>query len=403
MKAHSISGSDLLPVPGIRLAAIAAGIRYQGRNDLALIEIAQGSNVIAVFTRNRFCAAPVTIAKRHLSQTSPRFLVINSGNANAGTGARGLEDAERCCHALAHSQHLSAELVLPFSTGVIGERLPADKIVSVFPDLLGKLEADRWGEVSEAIMTTDTVPKALSRQVELQGGKITITGIAKGAGMIHPNMATMLAYIATDARLPDEWLQQWMPQLVGGSFNSITVDGDTSTNDACVLIATGASSLAPVSDDEKQRVFAALQAVFVGLAQGIIRDAEGATKFVTVQVEEAMSYAEARRVADAVALSPLVKTALFASDPNWGRILAAVGRAEVDDLDLSGVTLLMGDVVVVSGGEPAATYTEAEGQRVFEQPEITLEIRLGRGRERAVLWTSDLSHDYVSINAEYRS
>lgn len=395
--------SELFAIPGVRLAVGQAGIRYRGRNDLTLIELVAGSTVSGVFTQNTFCAAPVTVAKRHISQAPTRFLVINSGNANAGTGARGLADAELSCRALADSQHVSIESVLPFSTGVIGERLPVDKITSALPKLLSKLNADAWGKAAQAIMTTDTVPKACSRQVVIQGRTITITGIAKGSGMIHPNMATMLAYVATDALIPDELLQTWLPHLVRDSFNSITVDGDTSTNDACLLMATGASTVSPDGLEERQLLFVALQDVFIALAQAIIRDAEGATKFVTVKVEEAASQKEARIVANAVALSPLVKTALFASDPNWGRILAAVGRAEVDSLNLAGVTILLGGIAVVRNGEPATGYTEAQGQQVFAEPEITIQILLGRGAEKSVLWTSDLSHDYVRINAEYRS
>ena len=390
---------NLLPVAGVRLARYASGIRYQGRDDLVLIELAEGSQTAAVFTQNHFCAAPVVVAKRHLNQTAPSYLLINSGNANAGTGEAGLQAALDCCRAVSNE----VEKVLPFSTGVIGEQLPVDKIIASIPRLMKDLDGDAWLLAAKAIMTTDTLPKGFSKQLTIDGKTITITGIAKGAGMIRPDMATMLAFVATDAGIPQSILQAWLTELVADSFNSITIDGDTSTNDACVLIATNASGVVVKNDDDQKSLKLAFKEVFSQLAQSLIRDAEGATKFVCVEVKQTTSQEEAKAVAYTVAHSPLVKTALFASDPNWGRILAAVGRAPLAELDLQKIDILLGNVAVITAGQPDEHYTEAKGKAVMEQDEITITIALGRGQQSAKVWTSDLSHGYVSINADYRS
>ncbi|RUM93825.1 MAG: bifunctional ornithine acetyltransferase/N-acetylglutamate synthase [Thiothrix sp.] len=390
---------NLLPVAGVRLASCAAGIRYQGRDDLVLIELSEGSQTAAVFTQNRFCAAPVVIAKRHLQKAVTNYLLINSGNANAGTGEVGLKAAIDCCSAVSDE----VDSVLPFSTGVIGEQLPVKKITACLSGLKKDLNDGAWPLAAQAIMTTDTLAKGFSKQITLDGKIVTVTGIAKGAGMIRPDMATMLAFVATDAGISKSTLQAWLEELVTDSFNSITIDGDTSTNDACVLIATNTSGVAVKNDDDQSRLKLALKGVFSQLAQSLIRDAEGATKFICIEVEQAASREEARTVAYTVAHSPLVKTALFASDPNWGRILAAVGRAPLDELDVQKVDILLGDVAVITAGEPDEKYTEAQGKAVMEQEEITLTIALGRGQRSAKVWTSDLSHGYVSINADYRS
>lgn len=398
---------DLLPVPGVRLASAAAGIRYPDRDDLVLMELAPGTQAAAVFTRNAFCAAPVSVARAHLCQALPRYLLINAGNANAGTGAQGLADAHAACAALARLAGVSPQAVLPFSTGVIGERLPVDRLCAALPELLRGLQGEAWRAAAEAIMTTDTLPKAVSRSIELGGCEVRLTGIAKGAGMICPNMATMLSFVATDARFDDPVrLQAMLREVVDDSFNAITVDGDTSTNDACVLMATG---VAPVSIDpggggkRREGFVEALREVMQSLAQAIVRDGEGATRFITVQVEGARDQEEARRVAYTVAHSPLVKTACFAGDPNWGRILAAVGRAGVPDLDIHRVAIWLGAVRVVRDGGRDPEYLEADGARAMAQPELTLRVVLGRGREATRIWTTDLSYEYVRINAEYRS
>lgn len=396
---------DLLPVAGVRLVAVAAGIRYQGRNDVVVMELAEGSQTAAVFTRNAFCAAPVVVAREHLAAGAPRYLLVNSGNANAGTGAAGLEDARRSCRALAELVTCEAHQVLPFSTGVIGQRLPVERLQAALPTALAGLSADGWADAANAIKTTDTVAKGISRRLEIDGCPLTITGVTKGAGMIRPDMATMLAYIATDARVEANTLQQCLQSAVEQSFNRITVDGDTSTNDACVLVATGACAM-PAIDAQHSGYPAfveAVTAVCERLAELIIRDAEGATKFVTVSVAGGRDSRECLQVAYAVAHSPLVKTALFASDPNWGRILAAVGRAGLVDLNVGAVQIYLDDVCIVRGGGVADDYREADGQRVMDQEEILIDIRLGRGTAIERVWTSDLSHDYVRINAEYRS
>lgn len=394
---------NLLPVDGIRLSAVSAGIRYQGRDDLVLMELVEGSQCAAVFTKNAFCAAPVIVAREHLTVTSPRYLLINSGNANAGTGDQGLQTAKATCAELAKLVgDCQAEAVLPFSTGVIGEQLPLECFQGALPAAIEALASDHWAQAAAGIMTTDTVAKAVSRQVELDGGVVTITGISKGSGMIHPNMATMLAYVATDALAGQDTLQSLLTEVANETFNCITVDGDTSTNDALILAATGQSGV-PVAGDNLVVFRRALQEVCLYLAQAIVRDGEGATKFISIDVEGAGTRDEARAVGETVALSPLVKTAMFASDPNWGRILAAIGRSPVEDLDVSKVTVWLGDTLLVENGQPAASYTEEQGQRVMKQDEITVRISLGRGDIKASTWTCDFSYDYVKINAEYRS
>jgi len=396
---------ELYSVAGVRLSAQAARVRYQGRDDLVVMELARGSTCAAVFTRNAFCAAPVLVAREHLAQTSPRYLLINSGNANAGTGAPGLEDAHRSCAALARRVGCDASQVLPFSTGVIGERLPVERIESALDGAIATLSADNWSAAAHAIMTTDTVAKGVSKTLEVGGRRVTLTGMAKGSGMIRPDMATMLAYVATDASVETAALQDCLRQAVDHSFNRITVDGDTSTNDACVLVATGAAG-APVIDAahaDYPAFCAAVSDVCARLAQLIVRDGEGATKFVTVRVECGRDSDECLQVAYTVAHSPLVKTALFASDPNWGRILAAVGRAGLAQLDIDRVELWLDDVCIVRDGGVAPDYREADGQRVMNQDEILVRIVLGRGDASETVWTTDLSHDYVSINADYRS
>jgi glutamate N-acetyltransferase/amino-acid N-acetyltransferase len=393
-------------VPGLRLAVGAAGIRYQGRDDLVVFEIGQGSACAAVFTRNAFCAAPVTLARHHLDSAPPRYLLINAGNANAGTGKRGLEDARASCAALAALVGGRPEEILPFSTGVIGEHLPVERIAAALPAILSRLDPAAWPTAARAIMTTDTVPKLVSRQFDLNGQTTTLTGIAKGAGMICPDMATMLAFIATDAAVAPALLQRCLQQAVASSFNAITIDGDTSTNDACVLIATGrlGNPLIETADtSDCAALQSALNAICLDLATAIVRDGEGATKLVTVQVDDAADAGEARRVADTIAHSPLVKTALFASDPNWGRILAAVGRAGLQDLDIERVRIHLGEVLIVADGGRAPGYTEDAGATVMAEPEILIRVALGRGDAHARVLTCDFSYDYVRINAEYRS
>nr|WP_274520631.1 MULTISPECIES: bifunctional glutamate N-acetyltransferase/amino-acid acetyltransferase ArgJ [Ectothiorhodospira] len=394
----------MLPVPGVRLCAVAAGIRYKDRDDLVLMELAPGSACAAVFTRNAFCAAPVHVARDHLAREAPRYLLINAGNANAGTGQPGMRAALACCAAVAEVGHTQPERVLPFSTGVIGEPLPVERITGALSMAIQGLNPQGWMAAMRAIMTTDTVGKGISEQVELSGGTVTLTGIAKGSGMVHPDMATMLAYVASDARVESGLLRTMLGRCADQSFNVITVDGDTSTNDACVLAATGASGVAVESPGDRDAFEAALLRVCRYLAQAIVRDGEGATKFVTVRVTGARDAREARAVGMTVAQSPLVKTALFASDPNWGRILAAVGRAGLPELDVDLVTIHLGDVRIVVDGGRAPEYTEQAGQRVMDQAEIMMTIDLGgRGHEQAEVYTCDFSYDYVRINAEYRS
>ncbi|MBT5484330.1 MAG: bifunctional glutamate N-acetyltransferase/amino-acid acetyltransferase ArgJ [Gammaproteobacteria bacterium] len=391
----------LHPVPGITMSVVSAGIKKPGRLDCVVFSLGESANVAGVFTSNAFCAAPVTLCKQHLASINSRYFVINTGNANAGTGQAGIENARKVCLEIAELKELPVSTILPFSTGVIDEQLPVEKIVDVLPEALKNLQDDNWLECAKGIMTTDTRPKATSLQVEIAGKTITITGIAKGAGMIKPNMATMLGFIFTDADIEKANLQKMVKRAVNVSFNRITVDSDTSTNDCCMLVASGKSE---VQVDENNKEFMeALNSVFVSLAQGLVRDAEGASKFVTIQVEQGASQEECLGLAYTVAESPLVKTALFASDPNWGRILAAVGRAGINDLVIDKVSIFLGDVCIVENGAVSPTYNEADGQRVMDQAEITIRIILGRGEKTETVWTSDLSHDYVTINAEYRT
>ncbi|MAY72267.1 MAG: bifunctional ornithine acetyltransferase/N-acetylglutamate synthase [Halomonas sp.] len=395
----------MAPIPGVRLGSAMAGIKKPGRRDLVVIEVAPGARVSGTFTRNAFCAAPVHVARQHLATgDAVRYLVINTGNANAGTGEIGMRDARATCQALAELAEVSADQVLPFSTGVIGEPLPMERLLGGLPEALDQLDdgGDAWARAAEGILTTDTRTKGATRQVRLKQGTVTLNGIAKGSGMIRPDMATMLGFVATDAAIEPERLDALLREGVKRSFNSITVDSDTSTNDACMLIATGQG--AALADDDDERDFRqALDEVLVELAQAIIRDGEGATKFVTLDVSGALSVEEAREVAFTVAHSPLVKTALYASDANWGRILAAVGRARVEDFDVDRVTIDLGDVRLVENGGRAEGYSEEAGSAVMAAEEITIAIDLGRGDAAARVWTSDLSHDYVSINADYRS
>jgi len=397
---------ELHPVAGVRLGVASAGIKKPGRLDLVVMDIAAGSAVAAVFTKNAFCAAPVQLAKQHLAAAAPRYLLVNTGNANAGTGAQGLERAGATCDRLAELAGVSRAQVLPFSTGVIGEPLPVDKITAALPDALADLRADGWLRAAQGIMTTDTRPKAASVQLELDGKRVSITGISKGAGMIKPNMATMLGYVATDANVNGALLQRCIERAVNRSFNRITIDGDTSTNDACVLVATGAAGNAPIDGEQHPSFaafYAALEQVFVELAHAIIRDGEGATKFVAVEVAGGSDEAECVQVAYTVAESPLVKTALFASDPNWGRILAAIGRAGLADLDVSRISVTINGVLIAENGGRSPHYTEQQGIEAMAPEEITIAIALGRGAAQATVWTTDLSHDYVTINAEYRT
>lgn len=402
------SQAALRAVPGVRLGTVSAGIRTPGRKDLVLIEVSAATQCAAVFTRNAFCAAPVTVAREKLQASGyrPRYLLINTGNANAGTGADGIAAARACAAAVATLAGVDADGVLPFSTGVIGEPLPAEKIQQALPAALAALAEGGWMDAAQGILTTDTRPKALSVCFNCEGREYVVTGIAKGAGMIRPNMATMLAYIATDAAVQQPLLQELLAELVELSFNRITVDGDTSTNDACLLLASGAAGNAPVSDRASALYRAlrdAVEEVCIELAHGIVRDGEGATKFVTVAVNGGKTEAECLDVAYTIAHSPLVKTALFASDPNWGRLLAAIGRSGVSDLDVERVGLFLNDVLIAEGGCRAAAYTEAQGVAAMAAEDIVIRVELGRGDARAAVWTTDFSYDYVRINAEYRS
>ena len=394
---------ELIPIPGIRLAATHSGIKSDSNiKDLVLIEIASTANTSAVFTQNKFCAAPVVVAKQHLQKDKKsRYLLINSGNANAGTGETGYQYALQTCERVAELTSQPVSSVLPFSTGVIAAELPIDKIDTAIPDLIKNLDEDNWLDAAEGIMTTDTLPKAVSHRVNFDGEFVTITGIAKGSGMIRPDMATMLAFVATDAKLDQQVLQDYLFQAVDESFNAISVDGDTSTNDACVLIASGESGVEVGTNNTT--FYDAIKFVLQQLAQSIVRDGEGATKFVEIEVTGALKLADAREVAYTVAHSPLVKTALFASDPNWGRILAAVGRARIDDLEVDRVNLYLGETCLLKNGLPDKNYEEAKGQSEMNKEEIKITIDLGQGEKRAKVWTSDLSYEYVKINAEYRS
>ena len=396
----------LHPVAGIYLGTTAAKIKKNGNPDLVVVELQEGAKTAATFTQNAFCAAPVTLAKENLATTMPRALVINAGNANAGTGEQGMQDAKSVCKMVADELGCSMDAVLPFSTGVIGENLPMEKFESGIPDALANLKIDGWKAASDAIMTTDLVAKTYSKVIDINGASVTLTGMSKGSGMIHPNMATMLGFAATNAKISAECLDKALKDAVNVSFNRITVDGDTSTNDACTLTATGEADMPEINEINSldYQVFAeAVCEMMTDLAQKIVRDGEGATKFVTVKVEEAKTQEEALKVAHAVALSPLVKTALFASDPNWGRILAAVGRAGVEDLDINALEIYLGDVRIVSNGGRDPEYTEAQGQKVMDQTDIDITIWLNRGSVNETVWTTDFSYDYVKINAEYRS
>ena len=400
----------LLPVPGVRLGVTAANIRKPDRKDLLVMALDDGARVAGVFTQNRFCAAPVVVARQHLSTLDPgssiRALVVNTGNANAGTGREGLAHARQTCADVAQRLGCAAAQVLPFSTGVIMEPLPVERIAAGLPACMAGLKADNWLAAAQAIMTTDTVPKAASMQAKIGGATVTVTGIAKGAGMIHPNMATMLGFVVSDARVSLPLVKSALAHAAGQSFNCITVDGDTSTNDSFMLIASGQADMAEITDARSPEFAAwrdAVAQVAVRLAQAIVRDGEGATKFITVRVEGGRTEDECRKIGRAIAHSPLVKTAFFASDPNLGRILAAIGYAGVADLDVEKIELYLDDVLVANHGGRNPAYREADGQRVMKQAEITVRVVLGRGGASAALWTCDLSHDYVSINADYRS
>lgn len=399
--------SDLHSVAGVRIGVAEAGVRKANRKDLTVFLLDEGASVAGVFTQNRFCAAPVQVCREHLQGGQAiRAMVINTGNANAGTGADGLQRARATCTALAGQLGVAPEQVLPFSTGVIMEPLPHERIAAGLPAALADAQGDHWARAAEGIMTTDTLPKAFSRKVSLGDSVVTITGISKGAGMIRPNMATMLGFLATDAAIAPELLAGLVRDLADRSFNRVTIDGDTSTNDSFVLIATHQAGNAPVTSldsPDGQALRAGLLGVAQQLAQAIVRDGEGATKFITVQVEGGQSGEECRKVAYAIAHSPLVKTAFFASDPNLGRILAAVGYAGIEDLDQTRIDLFLDEVHVAVQGGRNPEYREEDGQRVMKQSEITVRVLLGRGSAVDTVWTCDLSHDYVTINADYRS
>ncbi|MDR2327191.1 MAG: bifunctional glutamate N-acetyltransferase/amino-acid acetyltransferase ArgJ [Acidovorax sp.] len=399
--------ADLHPVAGVRIGVTEAGVRKANRKDLTVFLLDEGTTVAGVFTQNRFCAAPVQVSREHLQAGQGiRAMVINTGNANAGTGAAGLANARAICEALGKELGLAPAQILPFSTGVIMEALPVDRITAGLPKAIAAAKADNWAAAAEGIMTTDTQPKAYSRQVQLGGKTVSVTGISKGAGMIRPNMATMLGFVATDAAIAPALLQGLVKELADGSFNRVTIDGDTSTNDSFVLMATHQAGNAQITSwdgAEAQALKAALLEVARLLAQAIVRDGEGATKFITVQIDGGKTEEECRLAAYAIAHSPLVKTAFFASDPNLGRILAAVGYAGIHDLDQTHIDLFLDDVHVVVNGGRNPSYKEEDGQRVMKQQEITVRVDLGRGQASQTVWTCDLSHDYVTINADYRS
>ncbi len=404
MTKTQLNAGDTTHISGVKLSALASGIRYKDRLDLVLIEVPEEATLAGVFTRNAFCAAPVKIAREHLAAANTRYFLINTGNANAGTGAEGEKVALQCCQWLADAAGVQAEQVLPFSTGVIGEALPADKIHAAIPELYAALTPDSWLPAATGIMTTDTHPKFRTRLLQLAGQDCRISGIAKGAGMIKPNMATMLAFVFSDIRVEPATLQGQLEDVVSQSFNRITVDGDTSTNDACMLVASGRGVVFDeLQAADQESYLAAVRDIFQELATDLIRDAEGGTKFITVKVTGGGNEQECLAVAYALAESPLVKTALFASDPNWGRILAAVGRAEVEHLDLSGVSINLGKLSLIENGELSASYSESLGKQQVDQTDIEISVELGRGSYTETVWTSDLSHDYVRINAEYRT
>ncbi len=403
----SPQAADLHAVPGVRIGVAEAGVRKAHRKDLTVFLLDEGTSVAGVFTQNRFCAAPVQVCREHLAAGQGiRAMVVTTGNANAGTGADGRARARATCVALAGRLGLAPQQVLPFSTGVIMEPLPVERIEAGLPAAIADAQPGHWARAAEGIMTTDTLPKAFSTQVVIGGATVRITGISKGAGMIRPNMATMLGFLATDAVIAPELLQPLVRSLADGSFNRVTIDGDTSTNDSFVLMATHQAGHAPITSldsSEGRALQAALLGVAQKLAQAIVRDGEGATKFITVRVEGGKTTAECRQVAYAIAHSPLVKTAFYASDPNLGRILAAVGYAGIEDLDQTRIELHLDDVHVATQGGRNPAYREEDGQRVMQQSEITVRVGLGRGEAHDTVWTCDLSHDYVSINADYRS
>lgn len=393
-------------VQGVKIGSAEAYVRYQNRRDLVIFEFSQGTNVAGVFTQNAFCAAPVHVSKAHLQETNPRYLVINTGNANAGTGKIGMANAQATCEKLAELAGVSKNQILPFSTGVIGEQLPMPRVLAGLQPALDSLKNDAWLDAATGIMTTDTTPKGASEQFELDGITYTMTGISKGAGMIRPNMATMLGFVATDAPIARELVQQLLSTAVNQSFNRITIDGDTSTNDSCIFAATGQAGGVEISsstDPRYAQVAEVLTRIMKRLAQLIVRDGEGATKFITVAVEGGHNTQECCDIAYSIAHSPLVKTALFASDPNWGRILAAIGYAGVKDLDVEKIQVWLDDVQICKDGGAAEDYTEEAGSRVMAQSEITIRVALGRGDAKDTVYTCDLSYDYVKINADYRS
>lgn len=400
------SWPEIFPVAGVSLGVAAAGIKYPNRHDIVVIDICDGATVAGVFTQNAFCAEPVKVARAHLKQSGTRLLVINSGNANACTGAAGYEAAIKTCQAAADLKQVAPESVLPFSTGVIGELLPADKLINALPAALGACREENWLTAAKAIMTTDTRPKGASKQVEVGGDIISITGIAKGAGMINPNMGTMLGYVATDAAIAQNILEKISLECAQKSFNRITIDGDTSTNDSCILIATGAKASNQITDSHSEEYLTIKEAileVYQSLALQIVEDGEGATKCVEVYVRGGASAQESLDVAYAIAHSPLVKTAMFASDPNWGRIVAAIGYAGIQDLNVESVRVWLDDVLLVEKGGRASSYTEEAGQTVVSKERYQIQVDLARGDFDEVIWTTDLSHEYIRINAEYRS
>ncbi|HBO18469.1 MAG TPA: bifunctional ornithine acetyltransferase/N-acetylglutamate synthase [Methylophilaceae bacterium] len=397
---------SIFPIKGISLGIAKAHIKKPNRKDLLLVTIAEGSKVSGVFTQNAFCAAPVILCKEHLKNTSGiRALIVNTGCANAGTGEDGILKAKETCEAVSELLSIKPEQVLPFSTGVILESLPIDKIKNGLPDTIKNLDPSHWIDAAEAIMTTDIAPKAASRKIKIQDKEVVISGVSKGSGMIHPNMATMLSFIATDASINQILLDKLLKEVTRESFNCITVDGDTSTNDSFILIATGKAEHIEINQEDKryEALKDAIRDVAIELAQAIVRDGEGATKFITIQVESGRDDTECRKVAFAIAHSPLIKTAFFASDPNLGRILAAIGYAGIDSLDITKVQLFLGDVLVAEKGGRASSYTEAQGQEVMKHPEISMRILLNRGHAKATIWTCDFSYDYVKINADYRT
>ncbi|MFA9202452.1 MAG: bifunctional glutamate N-acetyltransferase/amino-acid acetyltransferase ArgJ [Flavobacteriales bacterium] len=406
MAVGDLSLPHMLPIQGVKIGITQSYIRYKNRRDLVVFELAEGSTVATVLTQNAFCAAPVQVVKQHMAVAQPRYLVINTGNANAATGEIGLKNAQTSCTALAALTGVQSSQILPFSTGVIGEQLPIDRLVAGLPNALAALDADCWVDAAHGIMTTDTLPKGASEQLVLDGVTYTVTGISKGAGMIRPNMATMLGFVATDLAIEASLLREMLAEVTEQSFNRITIDGDTSTNDACVLIATGQAGGTVLQSRDDPRFSAVMQVlsrVFIRLAQLIVRDGEGATKFISVRVEGAATTQECCDVAYSVAHSPLIKTAFFASDPNWGRIVMAIGKAGIDQLDQSKVQVWLDDVQICRDGGAAADYTEAQGAAVMQQSEITIRIALGRGEAVDTVWTCDFSYDYVKINADYRS